>query len=241
MNGWLSVFKREFRAYFATPLAYVFIVIFLVLSGVFTFFVGGFYERGQADLQPFFVYIPWLYLFLIPAIAMRLWAEERKSGTLELLMTLPIAPGGAVLGKFLAAWAFSAVALVLTFPLVITVNYLGNPDNGAIVSGYLGAMLMAGAYLGIGAALSATTKNQVVAFVLSVTVCFVFTVSGLEIVQAFFPDAIGKEVAKFSFLTRFNDISRGVVDLRDVIYFATLIGFWLFVNRLFLDNAREAG
>ncbi|MGF1606357.1 MAG: ABC transporter permease subunit [Rhodothalassiaceae bacterium] len=241
MTGLKSVFQREFAAYFATPLAFVFIVIFLILSQVMTFFVGGFYDRGQADLQSFFGFLPWLYLILIPAIAMRLWAEERKSGTLELLMTLPITPGAAVVGKFLAAWAFTVLALALTFPLWITVNYLGNPDNGAIFAGYVGAALMAGGYLAISTALSALTRNQVVAFVVAVSVCFLFTVAGLEIVQAFFPGGAGREIANFSFLNRFNAIAQGVVDLRDLLYFLSLIGFWLFLNRLFLDRARERG
>jgi ABC-2 type transport system permease protein len=178
--------RREFAAYFATPLAYVFIVIFLVLSGVFTFYLGGFFEGGQANLSAFFNFHPWLYLFLVPAIAMRLWAEERKSGSIELLMTLPITRFEAVTGKFLAAWVFSGIALALTFPMWFTVNYLGNPDNGVILAGYLGSFFMAGGYLAIGSCLSAVTRNQVIAFVVSVAVSFLFTVSGLPIVIDFF-------------------------------------------------------
>ncbi|MBU2089874.1 MAG: ABC transporter permease, partial [Alphaproteobacteria bacterium] len=166
MGIW-AIFKRELASYFATPLAYIFIVIFLVLSATFTFFMGGFFDRGQADLQAFFSFHPWLYLFLTPAVAMRLWAEERKSGTLELLLTLPVSVTATVLGKFLAAWVFTGIALALTFPIWITVNYLGNPDNGVILASYIGSFLMAGAYLALGSALAATTQNQVIAFVLT--------------------------------------------------------------------------
>src|SRR5512147_2592582 len=183
-----TVFRRELASYFATPVAYVFIVIFLVLSSAFTFYLGNFYERGQADLQPFFNFHPWLYLFLVPAVGMRLWSEERKSGTIELLLTLPVTMWQAVVGKFLAAWAFIGVALVLTFPIWLTVNYLGSPDNGVIFASYIGSFLMAGGYLAIGAAISAMTSNQVIAFVVSVVVCFLFTVSGAPIVLDFFRD-----------------------------------------------------
>jgi ABC-2 type transport system permease protein len=176
------IFKRELASYFATPLAYVFIVIFLVLSGVFTFYLGGFFESGQANLSAFFNFHPWLYLFLVPAIAMRLWAEERKSGSIELLMTLPITRFEAVTGKFLAAWVFAGIALLLTFPMIITVNYLGEPDNGAIVTGYIGSWLLAGAYLAIGSCMSALSKNQVIAFILAVSACFLFIVSGFPMV-----------------------------------------------------------
>jgi ABC-2 type transport system permease protein len=164
------LFRREFSSFFATPVAYVFIGIFLILSSVFTFFVGGFYERGQADLLPFFNFHPWLYLFLVPAIAMRSWSEERKSGTIELLMTLPISTWQAMLAKHFAAWAVLGLSLLLTFPLWLTVNYLGNPDNGIIVAAYIGSWLMAGAFLSIGMCMSAMTKNQVVAVILSLAV-----------------------------------------------------------------------
>ena len=177
---------RELRSYFATPLAYVFIVIFLAMMGVFTFYLGGFYERGQADLTPFFNFHPWLYLFLVPAIAMRLWAEERKSGSIELLMTLPVTMWQAVLGKFLAAWLFIAVALALTFPIWLTVNYLGDPDNGVIVAAYLGSLLMAGGFLAIGACISAANRNQVVAFIVTVVICFLFMLAGFPLVLNFF-------------------------------------------------------
>src|SRR5512132_2135681 len=180
-----AVARRELAGYFSTPVAYVFIVIFLALSGALTFYVGGFFERRQASLETFFSFHPWLYLFLIPAVAMRLWAEERKSGTIELLMTMPLSTTSAVLGKFVAAWVFVAVALALTFPLWITVNILGEPDNGVILAGYVGCLLVAGAYLALGAAVSALTKNQVVAFVLAVALCFVFAAAGSPVVTEF--------------------------------------------------------
>jgi len=182
MKPILAVFKREFAAYFATPLAYVFIVIFLFAMGAFTFYIGHFFENGTADLQVFFGFHPWLYLFLVPAISMRLWAEERRSGTMELLLTLPLRLSATVIGKYLAAWAFTGVALALTFPIWITVNYLGHPDNGVILASYIGSFLMAGAYLAIGACISASTNNQVIAFVVSVVVCFLFTISGAPLV-----------------------------------------------------------
>lgn len=244
MSRMLAVFKREFAGYFATPLAYIFIVIFLFLTGVTTFYVGGFFEAGQASLQVFFLFHPWLYLFLIPAISMRLWADERKSGTIELLLTLPVPLWAAVVGKYLAAWAFSAVALALTFPIWLTVNYLGEPDNGVILAGYIGSLLMAGAYLAIGSCISATTRNQVIAFVVTVVVCFLFTVSGLPIVLDFFsawaPATFLATIASFSFLTHFDAITDGVIDARDAIYFASLIGVWLLANGLVIEM-KKAG
>jgi ABC-2 type transport system permease protein len=239
MNIVIALFKRELRSYFATPVAYVFIVIFLVLMGTFTFYLGGFYERGQADLAPFFNYHPWLYLFLVPAIAMRLWAEERKTGSVELLMTLPITPWQAVLGKYLAAWAFTGIALVLTFPIWITVNYLGDPDNGAILAAYIGSFLMAGSFLAIGSCLSATTRNQVIAFVLTVVVCFGFLLSGFPLVLDLFagwaPQPIIDGIASLSFLTHFASISKGVIDFRDLWYFGLLIGTFLYANTIVLQ------
>ncbi|WP_298183043.1 ABC transporter permease subunit [uncultured Pseudomonas sp.] len=233
------IFKRELASYFATPLAYVFILIFLVLSGVFTFYLGGFFESGQANLSPFFNFHPWLYLFLVPAIAMRLWAEERKSGTIELLMTLPITRFDAVTGKFLAAWVFAGLALLLTFPMVLTVNYLGEPDNGAIITGYIGSWLLAGAYLAIGSCMSALAKNQVIAFILSVSVCFLFIVSGFPMVldgfSAWAPQWMIDAVASLSFLTRFDAISKGVIDLRDLLFFLTLIAAWLAATAVVID------
>ncbi len=233
------IFKRELGSYFATPLAYVFIVIFLVLSGVFTFYLGGFFERNQADLSPFFNFHPWLYLFLVPAIAMRLWAEERKSGSIELLMTLPITRTDAVLGKFLAAWVFAGIALLLTFPMIITVNYLGQPDYGAIFTGYLGSWLMAGGFLAIGSCMSALAKNQVIAFILAVVVSFLFIVSGFPLVldafSAWAPQGVLDAIASLSFLTRFEAISKGVIDLRDLLYFVTLIAAWLAATAVVVD------
>ena len=241
-NIWIIV-RRELASYFATPLAYVFIIIFLVLSSLFTFSLGNFYDRGQADLQPFFSFHPWLYLFLVPAISMRLWAEERKSGSLELLITLPVTLIEAVVGKFLAAWAFIAVALALTFPMWITVNYLGNPDNGAIFAAYLGSLFMAGGFLAIGACMSAVTRNQVIAFILAIVVCFVFLVAGLPIVldafRGWMPQPIVDAIASLSFLTHFRSISKGVIELRDVFYFALTIGVWLVANAIVLDARKS--
>jgi ABC-2 type transport system permease protein len=239
MNPTLAIFRRELRAYFATPLAYVFIVIFLMLAGALTFYLGGLYERGQADLQPFFNFHPWLYLFLIPAVSMRLWSEERKSGTIELLLTLPVTMWQAVLGKFLAAWAFIGLALVLTFPVWITVNYLGDPDNGVILASYLGSLLMAGAFLAIGACLSAATRNQVIAFILTVVVCFLMLLAGfplvLDAIGALFPQVMVDAVAQLSFLTHFAAIAKGVIDLRDVVFFLLTIGFWLVACAVVID------
>lgn len=240
-----AVFKRELAGYFVTPVAYVFIVIFLALTGVFTFAegLGQFYERGQADLQPFFSFHPWLYLFLIPAISMRLWAEERKQGTLELLLTLPVPEWAAVVGKFLAAWAFAGIALVLTFPVWITVNVLGDPDNGVIVAGYLGSFVMAGGFLAIGSCISALTKSQVIAFVLTVVACFGFLLAGFPPVLdaiAWAPAIVRDAVASFSFLTHFSAISRGVIDARDVVFFSTLIAAALFVNALVIELRKAA-
>jgi ABC-2 type transport system permease protein len=234
-----ALFRRELRSYFVTPVAYVFIVIFLILMGTFTFYLGGFYERGQADLSAFFNYHPWLYLFLVPAIAMRLWAEERKTGSVELLMTLPVTPWQAVLGKYLAAWAFTGIALALTFPIWVTVNYLGDPDNGAILAAYVGSFLMAGGFLAIGACLSATTKNQVIAFVLTVVACFGFLLSGfplvLDLFSAWAPQTIVDGIASLSFLTHFSNISKGVIDFRDLVYFALLIAVFLYANTIVLQ------
>ena len=241
MMAALTVARREFAAYFATPVATVFIVIFLVLSGALTFTLGGFFARGQADLLPFFGFIPWLFLFLVPALTMRLWAEERRLGTIELLLTLPITAGQAVVGKFLAAWAFCAVALLLTFPLVLTVNLLGEPDNGVILTGYLGCLLVAGAYLAIGAAISALTRNQVIAFVLAVAACFFFAAAGSPVVTEFLTSnlPILADVARaVSVAERFQGFTRGVISARDLLYFASFIGFWLFVNAVILEHTK---
>jgi len=234
-----NVMRRELAGYFATPVAWVFIVIFLVMAGAFTFYIGAFYDRGIADLDPFFTFHPWLYLFLVPAIAMRLWAEERRSGTIELLLTLPLTPWQAVLGKFLAAWLFVGLALSLTFPVWLTVNYLGDPDNGVIAAGYIGSWLMAGGFLAIGSCMSALTRNQVVAFILAVVVCFGFLVSGLPMVMDLFsswaPQSLLDAIANFSFLAHFATISRGVIDLRDLVYFALVIVLWLAANTMVLE------
>ncbi len=234
MRAVLVIARRELAAYFGSPLAYVFIVIFLALAGGMTFYIGGWLERGRADLEPFFDWHPWLYLFLVPAIGMRLWAEERKTGTIEFLMTLPVTTVQAVLGKYLAAWLFIGIALILTFPMWLTVNYLGNPDNGVILAAYIGSWLTAGGMLGICAAVSALTKNQVVAFVLGAAVCFLFLMSGVEIVQALFrawaPVALVDTIASLSLLTTFNAIAEGVIDLRHIILFASMIAISLFIN-----------
>jgi ABC-2 type transport system permease protein len=240
VNEMAAVLKRELTGYFATPVAYVFVVVFLVLSGVFTFSeeLGGFYQRGQADLAPFFGWHPWLYLLLIPAVSMRLWAEERRSGTIELLMTLPIPAWAAVLGKLLAAWAFTGIALALTFPIWITVNALGDPDNGTIAAAYLGSLLMAGAFLAIGACVSALTKSQAVAFVLSTVACFVLLLSGFPFVQGalgWAPEGVRDAIAGVSFLTRFEAISKGVVSARDLFFFVSLIAIAAAANAIVLD------
>jgi len=241
MSKTITLMKRELAGYFATPVAYVFIVIFLLLSGFFTFQLGDFYDdgNGQASLAGFFGWHPWLYLFLIPALSMRLWAEERKQGTIELLMTLPITLSQAVLGKFLAAWIFSGVALALTFPMWITVNYLGDPDNGTIVAGYIGSLLMAGGFLAIGSAVSAVTKNQVIAFVLSVSLCLLFLLTGfppfIEFFSGWLPAPVVDAIASFSFFTHFDGLSRGLVELRDLVFFGSLIAMALFLNALILE------
>ena len=244
MNGVTAIMRRELQGYFATPLAYVFIVIFLVLAGWFTFNFGNFYNGGQASLAPFFNYHPWLYLFLVPALSMRLWAEEHKTGTIELLMTLPLDVWQSVAGKFIAAWAFTALALALTFPIWITVNYLGEPDNGVIVAAYLGSLMMAGGFLAIGAFVSATTNNQVIAFIVSVVICFVMLMAGfqplLSPLVGWVPLPIIDAVASLSFLTHFSSISKGVIDARDIIYFALLIGTFLYANVLVL-HMKKAG
>jgi ABC-2 type transport system permease protein len=239
MNGTLVIARREFAAYFASPLAAVFIVLFLALSSALAFYLGGFFERGQADLQPFFAFHPWLYLFLVPAVGMRLWAEERKSGTIELLMTLPVTMGQAVLGKFLAAWAFAGIALALTFPMWMTANYLGDPDNGVIFASYIGSLLLAGGYLAVGSFLSALTKNQVIAFVLTFVVGLVLVLAGTPVVldplASAAPSSLVDAVRSFSFLSQMNTITSGLVDMRALTYFGSLIGASLLANAIVLD------
>ncbi|MFN9541953.1 MAG: ABC transporter permease subunit [Alphaproteobacteria bacterium] len=241
-NAVSAIWRRELAGYFATPVAYVFIVIFLLAIGSFTFYFGQFFLTGQADLSVFFGFHPWVYLFLLPAISMRLWAEESRAGTIELLMTLPVPVMAAVLGKFIAAWLFAGIALSMTFPMWITGNFLGAPDNGVILASYIGSWLMAGAYLAIGSAVSSMTNNQVIAFVVSVVVCFIFTIAGHTMVLDFFqgwaPTLLVSTISSFSFLTHFNAIMNGVIDLRDVVYFASLIGLCLFINAVVIDLKR---
>jgi ABC-2 type transport system permease protein len=239
LKNTLTLFKRELLGYFATPVAYVFIVIYLILNGWITFYLGNFYEQERADLQVFFNFHPWLYLFLIPAVSMRLWAEERKTGTIELLMTLPVTTAQAVIAKYLAAWAFTGIALLLTFPMWITVNFLGKPDNGVILASYVGSFLMAGGYLAIGACISASTKNQVIAFVLTLMACLVFILAGfpmvLDFISGWTPQSVVDAVRSFSFLTHFNSITKGVIDVRDFLFFGSLIAMCLFANAVVLD------
>jgi ABC-2 type transport system permease protein len=243
MSPTMAVLRRELRSYFVTPVAYVFLVIFLVLSGILTFYVGDFYDRGIADLQPFFVMHPWLYLILVPAVSMRLWAEEAKSGTLELLLTLPINLWQAMLGKFLAAWFFVGLALLLTFPVWVTVNYLGSPDNGIIIAGYVGSWLMAGAFLAIGACLSTITSSQVVAFILTAVVCVLLILAGqsqvLDFFQGTLPRRLVNGVAHLSMLRHYEGVARGVLDVRDLLYFILTIAAWLTAGVLVLDMKRS--
>ena len=230
----LTICRRELTGYLSTPIAYVFVVVFLTFAGALTFFLGNFLDRGQASLDGFFQFHPWLYLFLVPAIAMRLWAEERKSGSIELLLTLPVTTLSTVLGKFLAAWIVAGAGLALTATFWLTVNYLGSPDNGVIAVGYAGSFVMAGSYLAISAFVSALTKNQVIAFIVAAALCFAFTASGLGVVLEFFagwaPTPVLDTVANLSFLDHFRDISRGVVDVRDAVFFGSTIVFFLFAN-----------
>ncbi len=239
LSGIGVIFRRELVGYFTTPVAYVFLTVFVALAGALTFYIGRFFERNQADLEAFFTFHPWLYLFLIPAISMRLWAEERRSGTIELLLTLPISNTQAVAGKFLAAWIFAGIALALTIPIWFTVNYLGEPDNGVIVAGYIGSFLMAGAYLAIGSCLSAVTKNQVIAFVLTATVCFLFTLGGAALVLSFFSLFLGQAavdvIASLSVLNHFNEMKKGIIGLNDLIYFASMIFVFLLATTVVID------
>ncbi len=244
MRNIAIIFRREMAGYFTTPLAYVFIVIFLVLAGALTFFSGGLFESNQAGLDVFFGFHPWLYVVLIPAIAMRLWAEERKTGTIELLMTLPVTVFEAVLGKFLAAWCFTAVALALTFPLWLTVNYLGEPDNGVILAGYIGSLLMAGGFLAIGSFASALTGNQVIAFIAGTTLCFLFVVTGTSIVlsalTSWAPGWLIDAVQHLSFIDHFLSISRGLLDFRDVVYFLSTILAFLCLTGLLVTRKKAS-
>ena len=245
MRALTAITAREFAGYFTTPLAFVFIIVFLLANGLATFYLGAYFAMGQADLTSFFMFHPWLYLFFLPAISMRLWAEERRNGSIELLLTLPIPLTAVVIGKYLAALAFSALALALTFPIWLTVNYLGEPDNGVIFASYVGSLMLAGGYLAIGSCLSALTRNQVIAFVISVVACFLFTVSGaplvLELFDGWAPQALIETLAGFSLLTHFRAITGGVIDMRDVMFFATLIGVFLTATVIVVDMKKAEG
>ncbi len=242
LNNIKSIAKRELTGYFASPVAYVFIVIFLLLTGFFTFMVGGFFERGDASLMAFFLWHPWLYLFLVPAVGMRLWSEERRLGTMELLLTMPITSWQAIVGKFLASWLFLLLALVLTFPVVVTVKYLGSPDMGVIICGYVGSVLLAGGYLSISCMTSSLTRNQVVSFILSVVVCLFLILAGwppvTRMLEEWAPAWLVQSVANFSVMTHFDAFQKGVLDSRDVLFFLLVIGFSLFSTSVILRSHR---
>jgi ABC-2 type transport system permease protein len=237
------IMRRELSGYFSTPIAYVVLVIFLLLANWFAFWTGALYERGQADLAPLFTFIPWLYLFLIPAVSMRLWAEERRSGSIELLLTQPVTLWQAVLGKFLAAWLFIGVALALTFPAWVTVNMLGDPDNGAIFAAYLGCFFVAAGFLAVGSFTSSITKNQLIAFLLAAAVCVVLLMAGfpavINLFQRWAPAWLVEGVASLSFLTHFENISKGVLDLRDVLYYALITVFFLLASTVVLESRKS--
>ena len=239
-----AIAKREWGAYFNSPVAYVFIMIFLALAGFFTFAVGRFYEANQADLRGFFMWHPWLYLVLVPAVAMGLWAEERRSHTIEILFTLPVTPLQAIVGKFVAAWLFLALALALTFPVVMTASYLGDPDAGVIFSGYLGSVLLAGSYLALGMFTSALTKNQVISFILAVVLGLFLILAGFppvtDILANFLPTAVVDGIAAFSFMSHYDALQRGVIDLGDLVYFASVMGFMLFATHVVLQHKAAA-
>lgn len=245
MSSWggiKAIMKRELGGYFTSPIAYVFLVIFLLLTGFFTFTVGNFFERGEASLVSFFTWHPWLYLFLVPAVGMRLWSEERRLGTMELLLTMPISTWQAIVGKFLASWLFLALALLLTFPVVITVNYLGNPDNGVIASGYVGSLLLAGSYLAISCMTSALTRNQVISFILSVMICLFLILAGYtpvtDLLVRWASPVVVDVIASFSVMTHFEGFQRGVIDIRDTLFFISIIGFALFTTGVIIRNQR---
>ena len=242
MKSIITIAKRELTGYFASPVAFVFIVIFLILSGFFSFMVGGFFERGQASLESFFAWHPWLYLFLVPAVGMRMWSEERRLGTIELLLTMPVTPWQAIVGKFIASWAVVALALVLTFPMWITVNYLGNPDNGVILAGYVGSFLMGGADLSITAMTSAMTRNQVVAFIVSVVLSLFLILAGYppvtNMLVSWAKPWIVEAIASFSVMTHFEGLQKGVLDSRDILYFLSVIGFSLFSTSVIVRTHR---
>ena len=234
------IVRRELASYFTSPVAYVFLVIFLLLTGFLTFTTGAFFERGEASLASFFAWHPWVYLVLVPAVGMRLWAEERRAGTLELLLTLPVSPWQAIVAKFLASWAFLAIALALTFPVIVTVNVLGDPDNGVIVAGYLGSLFLAGAYLAITCLTSAMTRNQVIAFIVAVVLCLFLLLAGFSPVTGLMTrwasPAVVDTVAAFSVVTHFDNFQKGVIDARDVLFFVSVIGFSLFATGVVLRS-----
>lgn len=240
----LTIAKREVTGYFASPVAYVFIVIFLLLTGFFAFMVTGFFDRGQANLEPFFLWHPWLYLFLVPAVGMRMWSEERRLGTIELLLTMPITPWQAIVGKFLASWLILALALALTFPIVITVNYLGHPDNGVILASYAGSLMLSGAYLSVSAMTSAMTRNQVVSFIVSLIICLFLILAGWPPVTNMLTQWASpwfvEMIAAFSVMTHFDSIQKGVIDSRDVLFFLSVIVFCLFTTSVII-RAHRAG
>lgn len=239
-----AIVKREIRSYFESPVAYVFLVVFLMLTAFLTFFVGRYYEAGQADLRGFFLWHPWVFLILVPAAAMRLWSEERRSGTIESLLTLPITLTQAILGKFLAAWIFLACAILLTFPIVLTTRYLGSPDMGAVCGGYLGSLLLAGAYLAVGLFTSALSRNQVISFVLAVVLCLILLLAGLppvtDMLVRWAPAQLINLVSAFGFLPHYESIQRGVIDARDLLYYASVIVFMLFATHLVVENRKAA-
>lgn len=242
MKAMAAIFKRELRSYFATPIALIFLTVFLVISGFFTFKLGGFYDLGQADLRSFFAWHPWLYLFIVPAISMRLWAEERKTGTIELLLTLPVSLSEAALGKFLAGWVFLGLALLLTFPMVLTVEYLGSPDLGVIFASYVGSFLMAGTFLAIGCGVSACTDSQVVAFVISTFICLVLILLGFDPVVStllqLFPAGLVEQLSALSFPQHFESIQRGIVELTDLIYFLSVMVYSLVVGMIIIERKK---
>ncbi len=240
MSQVTPVFKREFLGYFRSPVAYVFLIVFLMASVGLAFFVGQFFRANQASLESYFTFHPWLFLFLIPAVGMRLWSEEKRTGTVELLFTLPLTTLEAVLGKFLAAWAFLSVAILLSFPMAVTAGYLGDPDWGVIAGSYLGSILMAGSYLGVCSLTSALTKNQVISFVLSVLACLVLVLLGWSVfngaLSAVLPVWAVDLVANFSFVTHFDAFTKGIIDPKDVVFFLSLTGFTLFLNVVALER-----
>jgi len=243
MNSFRAVFKREFKSYFTTPLAYVFLIVFLFFAGYLTF-KENFFEARQADMRAFFVNLPLLFVFMVPATAMRLWAEERKTGSIEVLLTLPVTVIQAVLGKFFAAWLFLLIALALTFPMVITVCYLGDPDIGLIITGYLGSLLMAGGFLAIGCFFSAVSKNQVISFVLSVVACAVLVFAGMpatmNYLSTFLPAGLVSAIEKMSFQAHFESVQRGVLQFEDISYFVLLIVGWIAASSIVLDERKAS-